>query len=65
MSNNEPPQAPPVNLALTVRAQQGGLVLGFTYPHMQVQVIVPEESVMGLINALKMQFDKIPKVILG
>ncbi len=60
------PQAmPPVNLALTVRSQEGGLVLGFTYPQMQVQVIVPEESVMGLINALKTQFDKIPKVTLG
>lgn len=56
---------PPVNLTLTVKAQEGGLVLGFTYPHMQTQVIVPEETVLALINSLKVQFDKIPKVTLG
>lgn len=49
-------------LALTVRSQEGGLVLGFTYPQMQTQVIIPEETVPGLIRALKEQYDKIPKV---
>lgn len=56
---------PPAPLALTVRAQEGGLVLGFTYPQMQTQVIIPEETVPGMIRALQEQLAKIPKVTLA
>jgi hypothetical protein len=65
-SNGQPPlpltEPPPAPLALTVRSQEGALVLGFTYPQMQTQVMIPEETVPGLIKALQEQYLKIPRV---
>lgn len=52
---------PPV---LTLRAQEGGIILGITYPHMQTQLIIPEETIPGLIRAIQEQQSKIPKVTL-
>lgn len=72
MSNGQqvpppPPQqqqlAPPP--AITVRAQEGGVILGITYPHMQTLIIIPEDTIPGLIEALKKHSALIPKVILG
>ncbi len=67
MSSQSVPPAPlpPVNLVLTLKAAEGGLILGLTYPQMQTQVILPQETIPGLIAALKEQYDKIPKVTLG
>lgn len=57
------PEPPRPQLALTVKAIQGGLMLGFVYPDLQVQVIVPEEVIPGMIAALEKQRGLIPKVI--
>lgn len=58
-----PSQPPPAELAIRINTIPGAVVLSFVYPHMKTEVIVPDDTVSGLIRALKEHQDKIPKVI--
>ncbi len=66
MNNGHPmPAVPTVQSPpqLTVKAIDGGLVVGITYDYLQVQLIVPEGTIPGLIAALKKHSEKIPRIL--